>query len=186
LATILGEDLTSRINENRKDIDAWHEAGHVLIGLHRNVEVLKVTIEESQDKAGMTTFRDGEIAPVDQQWISVAGLIADYLMVRTQVDLSELLEYFEEASCSKARDDHNRFVWTFYKAGLLTREQIEHPHFESFGEPYELVVKPRLNECIEEASRVLAEQRNLLEQVAVALFCRKSLTGQEIEVVLAR
>ena len=181
---MLGDDLTSRVAEPRKDIDAWHEAGHVLIGLHRGVAVLRVTIEECHGTTGMTTFRDGDIPPIDEQWISVAGAIADYVMVRPEIDLVELREYFDEITYSKARDDHNRFVWTLHKLGLLTKEQIEHPLFESFDGAYELVVRPRLNERIDEASRILAGRRNSLERLADALIDRKTLTGNEIKDLL--
>lgn len=157
-----------------------------MIGLHREVDVLSVTIKNSEKNAGMTSFQEGEISPLDTQWISVAGVVGDYLMIRHEINSEELREYFEEVSYTKAVDDHHRFVWTFHRLGLLTQEQIEHPDFESYDGPYELVIRPRLNECIDEVARVLSEQRGALERVASALLSRQSLERHELDELLGR
>ncbi|MBI3448875.1 MAG: ATP-dependent metallopeptidase FtsH/Yme1/Tma family protein [Acidobacteria bacterium] len=185
------------ISDAEKRNTAYHEAGHALVAVfHPHADPLhKVTIIPRGMALGLTTqlpaddrhtlsreFLEGRIA------VAMGGRLAEEIFLSTRTtgagnDIEHATELARKMVCEWGMSE-NLGPLTFGKkdeAIFLGRELTQHKDYsESTAILIDREVKRIITEAYETARKIILEQREVLERIAIALLEREVLEAEEI------
>ena len=191
------ERKTKVMNEHEKEMTAYHEAGHAVVGhvLPDSDPVHKITIIPRGGTGGVTWF----LPPEDRSYTNVyefkdilaramGGRVAEKLLYGADgittgagSDLRKATEIardmiIEQGMGSKLRDQ----VFHEDNGGMMfDRMTHERPYSESTAEEIDLEVKALINEASQRAEAVLAANRDILDRLKDALIKAETLEEDE-------
>ena len=191
------ERKTKVMNEHEKEMTAYHEAGHAIVGhvLPDSDPVHKVTIIPRGSTGGVTWF----LPPEDKSYTNVyefkdilaramGGRVAEKLIYGADgittgagSDLRKATEIardmvIEQGMGSKLRDQ----VFHEDNGGMMfDRMTHERPYSEATAEEIDLEVKALINEAGKRAEAVLITNREVLDRLKDALIKDETLEEDE-------
>ena len=189
------------ISDDEKEIIAFHEAGHALLGLllHKEDTVHKVTIIPRGRALGLTMN-----LPKEEKHLHSKSYWLDQIVMLYGGHITEKLKFNDVTTGSsndieRATDIARRMVceWgmseklgslTFGKKNeqiFLGREISQHRDYsEATAEQIDIEVKSMLKECEEKAKSLLLEHKDKYEKIARYLIERESLNEHEIKMIM--
>ena len=196
------ERKTKVMNEKERELTAYHEAGHAIVGhvLPDSDPVHKVTIIPRGGTGGVTWF----LPPEDRSYTNVyefkdilaramGGLIAEKLIygddgITTGAgsDLRKATEIaremvIEQGMGNKLRDQ----VFHEDNGGLMFDKMTrDRPYSDGTAELIDQEVASFVNEAKERAELVLKENKNFLDDLAKALLEQETLEEAEVDEIL--
>ena len=191
------ERKTKVMNEHEKEMTAYHEAGHAIVGhvLPDSDPVHKITIIPRGGTGGVTWF----LPPEDRSYTNVyefkdilaramGGRVAEKLLYGADgittgagSDLRKATEIardmiIEQGMGSKLRDQ----VFHEDNGGMMfDRMTHERPYSEATAEEIDLEVKALINEASKRAEGVLTANRDILDRLKDALIKVETLEEDE-------
>lgn len=191
------ERKTKVMNEHEKEMTAYHEAGHAIVGhvLPDSDPVHKVTIIPRGSTGGVTWF----LPPEDKSYTNVyefkdilaramGGRVAEKLIYGADgittgagSDLRKATEIardmiIEQGMGSKLRDQ----VFHEDNGGMMfDRMTHERPYSEATAEEIDVEVKALINEASKRAEAVLITNREVLDRLKDALIKAETLEEDE-------
>jgi len=198
------ERKTKVMNEKEKELTAYHEAGHALVGhvLPDSDPVHKVTIIPRGGTGGVTWF----LPPEDKSYTSVIEF-KDVLARALGGRVSEKVIYGEDRITTGAGSDLRkateiaRDMVIEQGMGEKLRDQVFHEdtggmmfdrmvHERPYSEDTAKVIDEEVENLIREASQraeaVIRANREALKDLAEALLAKETIEGDEVDKILAK
>ena len=198
----LGPERKSRVmNEKEKELTAYHEAGHAVVGhvLPDSDMVHKVTIIPRGGAGGVTWF----IPPEDKSYHSVVEL-KDVLARMAAGRVAEELVYGKDKITTGAGDDLQkaselaRDMIINQGMGKKLRDQVFHvengimmdriiqerQYSEETAKQIDYEVEGLITEAVNRARQVIKTNRNKLEELKDALLKKETVEAEEVLTIL--
>ncbi|MBF0330453.1 MAG: AAA family ATPase [Candidatus Omnitrophica bacterium] len=197
---LYGERSNTILNAQEKEWVAYHEAGHAIIGylLHPSNDVIKATIIPHKGSLGFVAPRPREELYVNnKEWflagikVSLASYAAEKIKFGTTgsgVGGGRGSDFDSAVNMARA------MVWSYGmgSTGLLgdlaalTQSLGTNAISEKTKEKLDQDVQEILSSCLEDAARILNENRGLLDAFAVDLQAKGELEYDEIQAIFDR
>jgi cell division protease FtsH len=194
---------TRMMNEKEKKITAYHEGGHALVAaaLRHTDPVAKITILPRGRALGYTM-----VLPVDDKYSTTRNELLDQLAYALGGRVAEELVFHDPTTgaandIEKATGLARRMVTQFgmservgaIKLGQSSGEVFlgrDMGHERDYSEGVAAVVDEEVRRLIEaahdEAWEILVENRDILDQLVLALLEKETLGGKELESIFAQ
>lgn len=165
------------------ELTAWHEAGHALVGVLLGRDVSKVTIIPSTSGAGGVTFFNR-----DKVGIISKKELEEEIMISYAGYASEILHFGKEKVTTGASEDikmATSIIESMIKKygmssfGLLDLEEIQVDNDKIAAE-----AKKIQQEQYNSVTKLLHENKDILEAIAIKLINQNTLTRDEIDELL--
>lgn len=171
--------------ENERQIAAYHEAGHAVVGKYvGDADPLqKITIIPRGESAGATFF-----LPENERHILPKKYLLAQLAVCMGGRIGEVLKFNDESS-GASMDFHqatNIAQWMVCKLGMSDKigKVSIHEHDDSQAKLIHEEVKKLLDEAYNKALEIVQQYRSEWETLAQALLEKETLNKEEIEQIL--
>lgn len=197
----IGPERKSKVmNDKERQITAYHEAGHAVVGhvLPDSDPVHKVTIIPRGGTGGVTWF----LPPEDRNYKSIyelkdilaramGGRIAEKLIFGKDAvttgagsDLKNVAELAKSMIIEEGMGDSTRnLVFPAESAGYYTITTGK-PYSEKTAEQIDLEIKKLSDEAAKRAEEVLRANKAVLDKLAEALLTQETLEESELEPIL--
>jgi cell division protease FtsH len=194
---------TRMMNEKEKKITAYHEGGHALVAasLRHTDPVAKITILPRGRALGYTM-----VLPVDDKYSTTRNELLDQLAYALGGRVAEELVFHDPTTgaandIEKATGLARRMVTQFgmservgaIKLGQSSGEVFlgrDMGHERDYSEGVASIVDEEVRRLIEaahdEAWEILVENRDILDQLVLALLEKETLGGKELESIFAQ
>jgi len=180
---------TANVLQNEKEITAYHEAGHALVGMLSKsypYKIYKITIGVRNETLGMTSFHEDE----ERYNFSREALI-DIIAMKLAGKIAEQIIYGENNFSNRAVDDLKGA--TVIAQDMIMKEGMgEQGLYISYAAlekpPTDLVnkqIEAILTEAAARARKILIENKSSLEAVAKELLVKEILTAEEVNKIIS-
>ena len=189
------EKKNTILSETEKRLTAYHEVGHALVSTleNRSMPVSKITIVPHTDGAlGYTMYLPEEekfLSTRDELLVQLRGVLggraAEQVVfgVQTSGAASDIQQATSLARHMVSLYGMSDELGLMATASIQSRYLDGQAHMDCAQETAAIVdraVLKLLNEALEDAKRILAENRGLLDEISEYLLVKETITGDEL------